>query len=187
MSHPDPIVETRNIEHSGNTQHSALGWNVLAILFLFAGIVVAGLVFQENSSPAPQLAVKLADLQQAPKDPASFFEAHPWKAFDEYALLFAGRDVFKTDEEKVLESNWQAQMTADGPAGNWADGYQLIGVIVDEDPRAIIKTLNPPGVQTLAIGDRLGEATLEKVEENVVFFAYQNARTELRFIDNSAK
>lgn len=187
MSHPDPIVETRNIEHSGNSRHSSMGWNILAVLFLFAGIVVAVLAFQEISSPVPQLAVELADLQQSPNDPASFLEVHPWKPLDEYSSLFAGRDVFKTDEEKVLELKWQAQMTVDGTAGNWADSYQLIGVIVDEDPRAIIKTLNPPGVKTLAIGDQLGEATLENVEENVAFFQYQNTLTELRFSDHPAK
>lgn len=186
MNRPDPKNGTRYSDHSGNSSQSALGWNVLAIMFLLSGIAVAGLTIREKITSVPPVAGELPDVQLTRQDPA-LSVAGQWIPFDAYAAIFAGRDVFKTDEERILESTRQGELAANLPVGSWGDGYQLMGVIVDEDPRAIIKTLNPPGVQALAIGDRLGEATLVNVEENMALFDYQNTRAELRFVEKSAK
>ena len=63
----------------------------------------------------------------------------------------------------------------------WGAGYRLVGIIVDDNPRAVVEISNPRGVQFLSVGERLGDAVLEKIEEYAVSFRYQGQLVQLKF------
>jgi hypothetical protein len=155
-------------------------WDRLAVLFvvlalLIAGYAIFGFVSAPQSTPPEVADDSRADsnIIPAPQDPVSF---------DVYAPVFSGRDIFKTDEEKIIEETANPQPQIDTTSlVSWGANYQLAGVIVDGDPRAVIRVLNPPGMEFLTVGDHLGEAVLTKVEENRVWFSYQNQQVELKF------
>ncbi len=185
MNRPDQTIKTAYPERLAAPARGALGWNILAVLFLLIGVALGGLTFKEKMSSVPLTVGEFSDAQAGSQSSVSFAGVQ-WIPFDAYAPVFAARDVFKTDDEKILEATRQAEVAAHMPAANWGAGYQLMGVIVDADPRAIVRTLDPPGVLTLAIGDRLGDATLVEIDEHRAVFDHQNARVELRFSDKPA-
>lgn len=153
-------------------------WDRLAVLFVLLALMIAGYAIFGFVS-ASQLALPeatddgRADSKSipAPQEPLSF---------DVYAPIFSGRDLFKTDEERLMEETSSPQIVS-ALVVDWGANYQLAGVIVDGDSRAVLKVLNPPGMEFLAVGDHLGEAVLTKVEENGVWFSYRNQQVQLKF------
>lgn len=155
-------------------------WNLLTIIFLITASVALSYAFREKKNADPVFDARPMSapiLDVVPQDIA----LDTWSPFDAYAPVFDSRDIFKTDEEKVLEATQHAIMNDVIGAGQWGDGYLLVGVIVDSDPRAIVQELNPPGVRTLKLGDRLGDATLIDVQDGLAVFQRQEMRVELRF------
>ena len=153
-------------------------WDRLAVLFVFLALVIAGYAIFGFVS-ASQLALpEAADDSHA--DSKTSPAAQEQTPFDVYAPIFSGRDLFKTDEERLIEESASPQIVS-APVVDWGANYQLAGVIVDGDPRAVFKVLNPPGMEFLAVGDHLGEAVLTKVEEKGVWFTYQNQQVQLKF------
>lgn len=173
-------------ERSVRPSQNAMGLNILAVIFLMAGLMAVAWAVREQVTAVPASIEEMPQSASVPQNSPSVAD-HPWTPFGSYAPIFASKDIFKTDEERILEATQLAKLSANVPVGDWGIGYQLVGVIVDADPRAIVRTLDPLSVQTLAIGDRLGDATLVKVEENMALFESQNKRMELRFVKEPPK
>lgn len=172
--------------HTDGSSSSVFGWNFLTIIFLIAGSVAFFLAVQEMRTAVPSFDARgLNDpkFNEVSQDIA----VETWVPFEVYAPVFTARDIFKTDEEKVLEASQHASVNDAVGAGRWGEGYLLVGVIVDNDPRAVVQELNPPGVRTLKVGDKLGDATLIDVQEGLAQFERQGQRVELRFEEKQTK
>lgn len=153
-------------------------WDRLAVFFVLLALLIIGYAISGFFSDRQVVLPEITDRSHAdntsspaPQEPLSF---------DVYAPIFSGRDIFKTDEEKLIEATAIPHIDS-APLVSWGANYHLAGVIVDGDPRAVIKVLNPPGMEFLAVGDQLGEAVLTNVEENGVWFRYQDQQVQLKF------
>lgn len=99
-------------------------------------------------------------------------------SFDEYAPLFSNRDIFKTEVEQIEAET--ARLSGQN-LSTWGAEYKLVGVMVDDQPRAVVEILNPPSVLFLSVGERLGDAVLEKIEAKGVWFRFQGQQIQLNF------
>lgn len=159
---------------------TVLYWNFLTSLFLLGGILTLGYAFRTPATTG--LSVPNAEVKVMAETRGDL--ASQWVAFDAYASVFSQRDIFRTDHEKLWSEQQSAVTGPDTGATPWAQGYRLLGVFVDNDPRAVIQSLNPPGVHTLAVGQNLGGATLLEVHKNKALFDYQKRTIELGFEEN---
>ncbi len=153
----------------------------LAVL-LFAGALVVGGYFLYQTMSAPPVTV--SELTEQADQPDAVAGAVPavkeTVSFDVYAPIFNNRDIFKTDEERVIEAAEQPVVDASAVV-SWAAEYELVGVIIDNAPQAVVKKISEPGVQFLSIGDHLGDAVLQSVEENQALFLYHGQEVRLDF------
>lgn len=164
---------------------SVIIWDLLAVVCLTAAITIGGyalyvLFFVPRTDIAVPVAKSSVTLE------SSALSSQEWQSFDSYSPAFAERDIFKTDAEKILEAA-QVPAAEIGSNTTWGQGYQLSGVIVDQEPRAVIRVLSPLGTQVLSVGDKLDGAELIKIEENQVLFKYQNQTITLNFDQNGQK
>lgn len=154
----------------------------LAIFITTVGIMVVaqgGLMKPtEASSPPAQSRLDSSSLK------AVAFEAP--QSFDHYAAIFEQRDIFKTDEDRILEATAVDQLPLQMPV-YWANNYELKAVIVDEDPQAVVAIKNPPEVKFLKVGDYLQEAVLKRIGTDSVWFFYKGQEVELKFKEAGAQ
>ena len=151
----------------------------LTLLFYVLATVISGYaVIGALSGPSVDLLEvtqsKSAD-GAAEASPAPVLHKAP--SFDAYIQIFASRDIFEAPQEVPAElvAGGQSSVAA------WGAGYRLVGIIVDDNPRAVVEISNPRGVQFLSVGERLGDAVLEKIEEYAVSFRYQGQLVQLKF------
>ncbi len=177
--------QTKNMDN-GQRQFSVGLWDILTVVFVIAGLGFAGFSVKERMTPVPPASVEIPrGLPAQASD--NWVPNEVWLPFDTYAPSFSGRDIFKTDEEKLLEATIESANVNNVPIASWGEGYQLIGVMVDNDPRAVVKVLNPPGMQVLSLGDSLGDARLIRVENNAAWFMYEGKQVGLKFETNAQK
>lgn len=156
-----------------------IGWNILAVLFVLVAVIVLVLGIRSNHTTVPGASKRVADpAADAPLADQTIESS--WVAFDAYEPYFSNRDIFVSQEEKAAAATLVAAGMPPVPIVQWGDGYQLAGVIVDQNPSAIIKTANPPGVVTIAVGQSLGDAVLKKVQDGQAVFDYQNQEIVLK-------
>lgn len=161
------------------TKGSVMLWDRLVMFFLVLIVLISGyIIFGVISGPSSVLPD--TDEQVAVRADQSDPISQPMPSFEEYASVFLSRDIFKTDEERLMQESAVPQVDSSTLLG-WGGQYHLVGVIVDQDPRAIIQVMDPPAIQFLKIGDSLGEAVLTKVEENGAWFRYQEQQVQLKF------
>lgn len=154
------------------------GWDLLT-----AALCAAAVLFLVLTYVRPAKAV-LATERQVGESPRPAYGTdvsggRSWTPFDAYAPFFTSRDIFSSAEEKSRESGQQESQAVVDPTLHWGEGYQLAGVMVDSDPRAVVKASNPPEVHTLAVGQELGGAVLVSVDEDKAVFEYQKQQFTL--------
>lgn len=171
---------SRNVSMTEHKQTTVL-IDGLAVL-LFAGALVVGGYFLYRTLSAPPVTVpELTEQADQPDAVAgAVLAVKETVSFDVYAPIFSNRDIFKTDEEKMIEAAEQPAVDASAVV-SWATEYELVGVIIDNAPQAMVKKISDPGVQFLSIGDHLGDAVLQSVEENQALFLYHGQEVRLDF------
>ncbi len=111
----------------------------------------------------------------------------PEKAYDYYRKQVQKRDIFQFPEEKarVMPKKVQARRVIKASIKiqpkkqPFVKSLKLVGVVLDEDPEAIVE--NPKKKKTLFLrkGDEVQGAIVEKILEGKIIFLYEGRKVEL--------
>jgi hypothetical protein len=116
--------------------------------------------------------VRAAAVLNAFEEEAIFFKPKP---FAVYAKGLQERDLFRSIQDRVR---------TDRPALKKAlpalhKRIKLIGILLDEDSKAIVEDLKEKQTHFLSRGESLGTVFLEDIQEDKVIFMYNNERVEM--------
>lgn len=100
------------------------------------------------------------------------------KDFSLYAETIKSRDIFKLPYG-TKEANGASVGSTDSLSNEVAGNFKVVGIILDEEPQAIIEDLQNKDTLFLSIGQKVGTAVLEDVQEGKVIFQYNGQRLEL--------
>lgn len=154
-------------------------WNrilVILIIGIWAVILARYFSSEKHRSMKPQSAL-VDSLDSAGKDtpdstPIGVVEAKP---FEFYAGKIEGRDVFEAPWEKpALDS----QAPAD-PALGLSKRLKVVGILLDEDPKAIIEDLETKQTFFLSPKERMGDIVVDEIREDKVIVIFNEEKVEL--------
>lgn len=154
-------------------------WNrilVILIIGIWAVILARYSSEEKHRSMKPQSAL-VDSLDSAGKDtpdstPLGVVEAKP---FEFYAGKIEGRDVFEAPWEKpALDS----QAPAD-PALGLSKRLKVVGILLDEDPKAIIEDLETKQTFFLSPKERMGDIVVDEIREDKVIVIFNEEKVEL--------
>ena len=100
--------------------------------------------------------------------------------FTMYADAMKKRDIFDSPYGKKRPSRTE-KISTEGvfESSDLGSKYKLVGVVLDKDPLAIVKSFESKETLFLSVGDEMGNAVLEEIKENQVIFRYNNKRVSL--------
>lgn len=169
----------RKFEERPAGKDSLALWNrilVILIIGIWAVILARYSSEEKHRSMKPQSAL-VDSLDSAGKDtpdstPLGVVEA---KSFEFYAGKIEGRDVFEAPWEKpVLDS----QAPAD-PALGLSKRLKVVGILLDEDPKAIIEDLETKQTFFLSPKERVGDIVVDEIREDKVIVIFNEEKVEL--------
>jgi hypothetical protein len=154
-------------------------WNrILVILIIGIWAVILSRYFsEEKHRPMKHQSALVDSLDSAGKDtldsiPLGVVEAKP---FEFYAGKIEGRDVFEAPWEKpALDS----QAPAD-PALGLSKRLKVVGILLDEDPKAIIEDLETKQTFFLSPKERMGDIVVDEILEDKVIVIFNEEKVEL--------
>lgn len=162
-------------------------WNrILVILIIGIWAVILARYFSEEKHRSMNPRSALVDsLDSAGKDtPDSTRQSPAWRAplgvveakpFEFYAGKIEGRDVFEAPWEKpALDS----QAPAD-PALGLSKRLKVVGILLDEDPKAIIEDLETKQTFFLSPKERMGDIVVDEIREDKVIVIFNEEKVEL--------
>jgi len=97
------------------------------------------------------------------------------RPFSVYQGQIGKRDLFQSlrdrlkPEDKVMEKALPALHQR----------IKLIGILLDQDSKAIVEDLKEKQIHFLSAGEKIGTALLENIQEDKVIFQYNNQRVEM--------
>ncbi|MDP2653283.1 MAG: hypothetical protein Q8Q08_04555 [Candidatus Omnitrophota bacterium] len=99
--------------------------------------------------------------------------------FMEYGKIFESRDLFtgSAREQDTPDNSAGHPIAASRP--NLSGGYQVVGIVLDDHPVAVLEGGKAEGPVFLSPGDRLEGAVLERILDGRVIFEFQGERMEL--------
>ena len=132
---------------------------------------------------APDASVPLAEIKVTPADEENFrlaSEADP-KPFAEYAAVFEARDIFESpfEKEAITPVEEPRPVETVAPVKDLTNDFLLVGIVIDDDPRAIIEDIQNQETLFLSVGEHLGEAVIKEIHEGRVVLDYQGNEIEL--------
>ncbi|OGX37657.1 MAG: hypothetical protein A3G91_04570 [Omnitrophica WOR_2 bacterium RIFCSPLOWO2_12_FULL_50_9] len=97
------------------------------------------------------------------------------RPFDFYDEEIAGRDFFQNPWQK---SEGTASSLA-GSASEIGRQLKLVGILLDNDPKAIIEDAATQQTFFVSTGERIGEALVEEIREDKVILIFHEEKVEL--------
>ena len=153
---------------------SALACANRLMIVLIAAILVYGAVRIFGDGKSKVTAGNGADV--SPESPIlTAFKMEEPKAFHFYEETVKARDVFLPFGERTRADT--AALEKALPALH--QRIKLIGILVDNDSKAIIEDLQEKQTHFLSRGETIGTALLEDIREDKVIFLYDNEHVEL--------
>lgn len=130
--------------------------------------------------------IEAADVSAVPQDPLqqttqSLPPAEEDEPFDGYEQVFAKRDAF------ALLSKFSFDPSGDGggvPGGmqqfiDLAEKYQVVGILVDQQPQAILQDKTTKDTVFLSVGDKLDGAVIDQIVEGKIILLLNGQAVEL--------
>lgn len=97
------------------------------------------------------------------------------KPFSYYKETIASRNIFQAPWEKLKEDI--GDIVEEVPSIK--KKLKLVGVLLDNNPMAIVEDLKTKQTLFVFKGDKVGGALLEEIHEGKVIFLYENERVEI--------
>lgn len=95
--------------------------------------------------------------------------------FEATQVILAERDLFESPWEKPTDIESAGQM-----GGELSDQLQLIGILLDQDPKAVVFQLSTKETSFLSKGDKISDAVLDEILEDRVIFIYNEEKVEMK-------
>ncbi|MBF0384499.1 MAG: hypothetical protein HQL27_01380 [Candidatus Omnitrophica bacterium] len=100
-------------------------------------------------------------------------EARP---FDYYSKKIEKRDIFMLPWEKSDGNTGDKVL----PGGDLAKRLRVVGIVLDDSPKAIIEDLSTKETLFISKGEKFGEAVLKEVTDGEVIFVYNGEKVILK-------
>jgi len=159
-------------------QEGARFLKLLNRVLVLLAVVCAGYIFfkifvsnQNNSADLPAVNIKDAEVAA---EPQPVFEIKP---LSYYTDLADQRDIFNTSFEKP-KTDGKPGLTV-LPAMDPTKNLRLVGVVLAEEPQAIIEDLDARETLFLSKGDTVKEMVVDDIQESKIVLRYQSQRFEL--------
>ena len=105
------------------------------------------------------------------------------KPFSVYAQTLSERDIFASPFQKPLVDTPAAASSEPAPAPtptfDLSQNYKLVGIILDNDPQAVIEDIRNQRTLFLSKGDQLEGGVLDEISDGRVVFLFNNQRIEM--------
>lgn len=175
-------------------------WNRILVILIIGiwAVILARYSSEEKHRPMKPLPVFVDSSDSAGKDtPDSTRQSPAWrsppkarlavggltaplgvvetKPFEFYAGKIEGRDVFEAPWEKPASDS---QAPAD-PALDLSKRLKVVGILLDEDPKAIIEDLETKQTFFLSPKERMGDIVVDEIREDKVIVIFNEEKVEL--------
>lgn len=104
------------------------------------------------------------------------------KLFTDYAQTFSQRDLFMSALQRAQAGTVTAPAPDAPPAPpvlDLAQNFKLVGIILDNDPKAVVEDVRNQRTLFLSHGDQLEGAVLKEIRDGKVIFMLNDQRLEL--------
>ena len=102
------------------------------------------------------------------------------ESFGSYAEVFSKRDFFNSPIEQYQQRSKPSLEDKPQPVDfDLTTQYRLVGIVLDDNPQAIIEDLIRKETLFLSIGDKLGGAVLKEILPGKARFLFQDNLLEL--------
>ncbi len=168
----------RKTEERPSGKDSFAWWNrILVILIIGIWAVILVRYFAEEKHRSMKHLPALVDSagKDAPDSPAGGPGVVEAKPFEFYAGKIEGRDVFEAPWEKPVPDS---QAPAD-PASGLSKRLKVVGILLDEDPKAIIEDLETKQTFFLSPKERVGDIVVDEILEDKVIVIFNEEKVEL--------
>ena len=144
------------------------------LIVVIIGLLGHGLLkyFSVDQNTSKIFSDSRVSLQAASSDEVMLFNPKP---FVLYAQRIQGRDIFKPLRETLKPDRKALEKAL--PALH--KRVKLIGILLDQDSKAIVLDLKENQTHFLSKGESIGMAFLEDIQEDKVIFMYNNQRVEM--------
>lgn len=178
--------KSAKVKHaSSGTEDSgqAKGRNFLAtvnFLLVLACIGFLGLIFYKYYGQAQQTSdVALTDKMPLPAmESENLFEAMQRQPFSNYRDLINRRNAFLAPWEQPKDDQSGEVISQ---AVDLSKELTLVGIVLDEEPKAIIESLKDKETYFLQVGETVNGATLMSIEEQKVILDFNGTKVELSY------
>lgn len=96
-------------------------------------------------------------------------------SFDSYKQTMESRDIFQAPWEKPIETMPSSTASTSAVAGQ----LKLVGIVLDQDPKAIVEDLATQQTFFVSPGGKIGNATVAEIREDKVILIFGQERVEL--------
>lgn len=153
---------------------TARRWQMIDRIFIGGIVVLAAAlvwrfpsVYQKIFESEKQDSSRREETFQPPMEPLFESVRHLWTA----------RDIFQSSGTPA--SAPAAQSAQPAPV-DFAQMYRITGIVLGDQPTAIIENVGTESTLFLTVGDALGEAVITDIQENRVLLDHQGQTVELR-------
>jgi hypothetical protein len=156
--------------------------------FRFLLVICLGLVFYIGShiflfKPAGDnfLSLEAAKVEDEKESASALETAPPLKPFSEYAQAFNERDLFLSALQRAQTQAIAAppEAAVAPPGFDLSQNFRLVGIIVDNDPRAVVEDVRNQRTLFLSYGDNIEGAILKEIRDGKVIFTLNDRQIEL--------
>ena len=161
-----------SIEEITVDKGSAAGSSRLRTQLVLGKSFIPAVDFKKQNIVLPQIDWKAADEDRA--DVIRDVPLSPAEPFSFYEEKFKERDIFLSPWEKV--SGAAAGAETQEPL---FQSLKVIGIFLDQDPKAVVENLKNQQVYFLSPGEDLEGAKVKEIREDKVIFIYNNTIVEM--------
>jgi len=180
VSHPKGLSSSKKIQLSTvNEKKTGLKWLKIVNQLLIVGVIglVAFNIYRFLESDQGALPKSLiTQFKNNQKEADIDLASDEQKPFDSYKSAFEQQNIFQMPWEKPKKKVKEEVPKA---AVDISSEYQLMGIVLDKNPQAIIQDIKQKQTHFLSQGEKLGEAVLKKIYEDRVLFEINGEEAEL--------
>ena len=144
------------------------------LIVIFLGVLICVAVrYVQLTKEQPVIPTNVPEAAIASSNqPSAAAEQTP---VDVYQQVVAGRDIFQLPWEKDMS----IQPTDPNALSDLSQQIKVIGILLDEDPKAIVEETATQTTFFMSKGDHIGNAVVDSIQEDKVTFTYNNKKVEL--------
>ena len=148
--------------------------NNLFILILLGilGYILAQTVFAKKESMDSSMVAENVAMKKSSVSRASASEMKP---FDDYQAKFEQKDIFISPWDRARQKPGNLKKIS----SDLTRQLKLVGIVLDENPQAIVEDIKERQTYFLSEGESIREAELMEIHEDKVIFNYNEETIEL--------